>query len=111
MSTGQLEARVYPTAYAVSCLPPEHRDAYHFTIHVEWRNKDLWCVKNGAYCYDRDGVEEYESNPSSRTDEFKQRFRFPLDEALEIAKRVAPQMTVNGRSVQDVLAWGGGDRG
>jgi hypothetical protein len=97
------EAEVRPTAYAVSCLPPEHVDAYHFTLHVEWRNKDRWCVTDGAYCYSKTGIRRYESNPSSRTDAFKRTYRHSLDDALTLAKRLAPKMTVNGHTVQDVL--------
>lgn len=98
---------VYPTAYAVSCIPPDHQDAYHFTLHVEWRGPgDRWCVTDGAYCYRKDGHKSYESNPSSRTDRFKKAYRFPIDDALVLAKRVAPKMTVNGHTVEEVLSWG-----
>jgi hypothetical protein len=99
------EVEVRPTAYAVSCLPPEHIDAYLFTLHVEWRNKDRWCVTDGAYCYRKDGHKSYESNPSSRTDRFKKAYRHSLDDALALAKRLAPKMTVNGHTVQEVLTW------
>jgi hypothetical protein len=98
-------AIVRPTAYAVSCLPPEHIDAYHFTLHVEWRGPgDRWCVTDGAYCYRKDGHRSYESNPSSRTDRFKKAYRFPLDDALALAQRLAPKMTINGHTVESVLA-------
>lgn len=99
-----MEATVRPTAYAVSCLPPDHRDAYLFTLKVEWRGGDRWCVTDGAYCYRKDGHQSYESNPSSRTDRFKKAYRFSLDDALALAKRLAPKMTINGHTVESVLA-------
>lgn len=99
-----MEVLVQPTAYAVSCLPADHPDAYHFTLHVEWRGPgDRWCVTDGAYCYRKDGHKSYESNPSSRTDRFKRAYRFALDDALTLAKRVAPKMTINGHTVESVL--------
>lgn len=97
-------ATVRPTAYAVSCLPPDHPDAYLFTLRVEWRGEHGWCVTDGAYCLRRDGHKSYESNPSSRTARFKKAYRFPLEEALEIAKKYAPKITVNGHTVESVLA-------
>ncbi|OHU47324.1 hypothetical protein BKG82_27110 [Mycobacteroides chelonae] len=99
-----VEAKVRPTAYAVSCLPPEHPNAFLFTLRVEWRSEDRWCVTDGAYCYRKDGHKAYESNPSSRTDRFKKAYRFPLDEALALAKRLAPKITINGHTVEAVLA-------
>lgn len=99
------EPVVHPTSYAVSCFPSEHPEAYNFTLHVAWRNKDRWCVTDGAYCYDQDGNQEYESNPSSRTDEFKHRYRHSLEDALALAKRLAPGMTINGHTVTEVLGW------
>lgn len=99
-----MKAEVRPTAYAVSCLPADHPEAYLFTLKVEWRGTDRWCVTNGAYCYRKDGHQSYESNPSSRTDRFKKAYRFPLDDALALAKRLAPKMTINGHTVEDVIA-------
>lgn len=102
----KIEAEVWPTAYAVSCLPRDHPDAYHFTLRVEWRGSDRWCVTDGAYCYRRDGHKSYESKPSSRTDRFKKAYRFSLDDALELAKKYAPKITVMGHTVESVLAKG-----
>lgn len=105
------EPTVYPTAYAVSCLPPDHVDAYHFTLHVEWRGPgDRWCVTNGAYCYSKTGMQRYELNPSSRTDAFKRTYRHSLDKALALGQPFR-LMTVNGHTVQDVLAAVGPESG
>lgn len=100
------EATVRPTAYAVSCLPPDDPNADLFTLRVEWRGSDRWCVTDGAYCYRKDGHKSYEPNPSSRTDRFKKAYRFPLDDALALAKRLAPKITINGHTVESVLAHG-----
>lgn len=102
-----MEPTVEVTRYQVSCLPSDHVDAHHFTLYVERRNvdPDRWAVTNGFGCYDADGNHEYESRPSSRTDEFKREFRHSLDDALALAKRIAPTMTVNGHTVESVLSW------
>lgn len=105
MSSSGPEVLVQPRAFAVSCLPADHPDAYMFTLRVEWRGPgDRWCVTNGAYCYRKDGHRSYESNPSSRTDRFKKAYRFPLDDALALAKRLAPKMTINGHTVESITA-------
>lgn len=101
-----MEPTVEVTRYQVSCLPADHPDAHHFSLSVERRstNPDSWCVTDGAYCYDLNGNAEYEANPSSRTDKFKRSFRHSLDEALQLAKRIAPTMTINGLTPAKVLA-------
>jgi hypothetical protein len=99
-----VEPTVRATAYAVSCMPPDHPDAYLFTLRVEVRGEDRWCVTDGAYCYRKDGHKAYERNPSGRTDRFKRAYRFSLDDALALAKRLAPKITINGHTVESVLA-------
>lgn len=95
------EVRV--TAYAVSCLPEDNVNAYHFTLKVEYRGYGKWAVLIGPYCYSADGEYDYEPSSSSRTDEWLATHRFDLDEALELAQRCAPLMTVNGHTVADAL--------
>lgn len=97
------DPEVRPTAYAVSCLPADHPDAYLFTLKVEWRGADRWCVTNGAYCYSKTGRMRYEPNPSSRTDAFKRTYRHNLEDALALAKRLAPKITVGPHTVETVL--------
>ena len=100
------EPTVEVTRYQVSCLPSDDPDAYHFTLTVERRdvNPDRWAVMRGSFCLDAKGREEYEPNPSSRTDAFKRRYRHSLEDALALAKRIAPTLTVMGHTVDDALA-------
>ena len=70
----------------------------------ELRAVDRWCVTDGAYCYRKDGHKSYEPTVSSRTDRFKKAYRFSLDDALALAKRLAPKMTVNWHTVESMLA-------
>lgn len=96
-------AAVRVTRYEVCCLPPDHIEAPHFTITVEWRGGDLWAVCRFKECLGTDGVWDWEPSPSNRTDEWKNAHRFDLDSALALAKDAAPEMTVNGYTVADVL--------
>ena len=74
-------------------------------VRVEWRgpNDDgvaTWCVTDGHTCYDANLEGQFEPINSSRTEEFKQRYRFTdLHEAISVAEKVLE----NWRS--EVLAW------
>jgi hypothetical protein len=97
------EPTVRVTRYEVSCLPQNNVNADLFTLSVEERSPGRWAVLRGGMCYDADGVREFESMSTGRTDEFIARFRFDLDTALELAKRIAPTMKVNRHTVADAL--------
>lgn len=101
-----MQPTVEVTRYQVSCLPSDHPDAIHFTLTVERRdiNPDRWAVLRSGFCYDTKGRKKYEMIPSSRTDAFKRRYRHTLEDALEIAKRVAPTLTVMGHTVEDAFS-------
>lgn len=55
-------------------------------IRVERRGPDAWAVREGASVVNRDGGREHEPMPSSRDEAFIARTRFPLAEALKIAR-------------------------
>jgi hypothetical protein len=95
---------VTATEYTVSCLPIDHIDRHHFEIKVAWRGPDQFAVMEGPYCLGADGDWEYEMQPSSRTDKWLAGHRFPLDEALALARDAAAEMTCNGHTVADALA-------
>lgn len=82
--------------YTVSCLPIDHRDRRHFEIHVSQRRDGRWSVGDFFDFFDPDGDRHEEAWPMSET------------EALEVARRIAPQLVVKGSTVADVLARGGG---
>lgn len=107
------EVFVRPTRYEVTAWPGpvDGVNRSHYVLYVEWRGDDRWCVTDGVNCYRRDGHKSYERNPSGRTDRFKAAYRFPLEEALEIAKRVAPKLRVGvgpnrkGMSAAEMWEW------
>lgn len=101
------ELVVKATRYEVTAWPgvEDSMNRSMYVLYVEHRGNDRWCVTNGAYCYRKDGHKSYESMPSSRTDRFKKAYRFSLEDALALAKKMAPKMTVMGKTAEQTWAW------
>jgi hypothetical protein len=101
-----MDVTVEPSRYEVTAYPFFNDDRYHFSITVERRSADRWAVLDRmGRCWSEGAQKwEHELYPSSRTDEWKAGFRYPLNEALDIARRLAPGLTVNGFTVQDAIA-------
>lgn len=57
-------------------------------FRVEYRGNALWAIKDGPAVLNSDNEWEYESLPSSSSNEFLQRSRFPLDEAIRRAQEI-----------------------
>lgn len=94
-----------PTVTHYSIDPFAHgidEGLWHLTI--ERRAADQWAVCRWSRCLGTDGEWDYEPLPSSRTDEWKASHRFPLDEALRLARLHAPSVVVNGRTAAERLA-------
>ena len=100
----KLEPVVRVTRYTVSCLPEAEIDRSSWDLIVEERGPDSWAVLSGSYCLGRRGKLVYEPSPSRRSDAFKKAYRFPLEEALKIARTYAPTIVRNGMKPADVLA-------
>lgn len=94
-----------PTEYTITCLPEDNYDGHAWNITVEWRGAGLWAVKRNVHCLGRDGEWSHEHIPGEREDEWLAEHRFPLDEALRLAKEAAPHVIVNGMTPADLLAW------
>lgn len=103
------EPEVMVTQYVVSCLPDGYLERDLWSITVEYRGREKWAVKRLSYCYDANGERSYESIPSERRDEWLAQYRHNLDDALALAKRLAPTLRINGWGVAEALARGRGD--
>jgi hypothetical protein len=101
----ELDAHALPTTYTVSCLPEDDHEAHAWAITVEWRGSGSWAVKHGAYCLGSGNTWSYEMRPSSREDDWLTTHRFPLEEALRLAKQAAPHITVNGLTPAGLIQW------
>jgi hypothetical protein len=101
------------TELEVNAVPKELRgedEERYFSVKVSLRSRpDSWAVLINNKAYNSNLESEYESLPSSRTDEFINEFRFPLLEAVSIAERLAEQRTLRGITVQDIIMHGGFD--
>ena len=83
--------------YMVSVLPEVNVNFRHYVVEVAYRGGDLWAVLNGGFCLGSGGQWK-------REDEWLASHRFPLEQALELAQRVAPAVEVNGIPAEAVLA-------
>lgn len=92
----------------VSCVPGN----FNFSLFVEFRNRragiDWYSVTNGwplhthgARTIDRNGKWADEHKPTSHSPSWRKARQFTLEEAIEIAKKYAPDVTVNGFTVPD----------
>jgi hypothetical protein len=90
--------------YTVCALPDDHIDADMFTITVARRAPGSWAVLRGSRCLGADGSWAFEPIPSERTDEWKATHRFDEETALRLAREAAPNVKVNGWTVEVILA-------
>lgn len=90
------------TRFDVSCFPVDGEDHGHFAVTVEYRGRDRWAVLRHGQCLNTDGEWDYEIRVSERDDEWIAAHRFTMQEALRRAREIAPTLTVNGWTVEDV---------
>lgn len=98
------------TTLSFSELPAdcEERDELllYYTISVSYRGDDKWAVTYLNDALDADLHDQYEPRPSSRDDDFLNRYRFSLPEAVAIAERAAQQVLFRGVSAGDIEQYG-----
>lgn len=98
-----VDAVAIPTNLTLSLLPHGSENASIWYLEVSWRGPgDLWAVKLRSQVYSTADEWEHEPLPSSRDDDFKERTRFPLAEAIRLAQRLLPAVVVNGMTADDV---------
>lgn len=92
------------TQYSVSALPEGLSvDSYIWGLHVTYRGEGLWSVDHLGMVLAANNKWDYDRINSSRTDYWRSRHRFPLEEALKRAREMAPKMVINGFTVADLL--------
>jgi hypothetical protein len=98
------DVKTTATVLDVSVLPLDFEDRFLWSITVEYRGRNLWAVKHGMHqCLGSDGTWDWESIPSERTDEWLATHRFPLDEALALARGMAAKITFRGITPQEAM--------
>lgn len=101
------QVHVRCTTYDVSLWPDgmECMDASSWTLTVEYRGYGLWAVTHGSReCLGSDGEWDWEPIPSERDDAWRATHRFPLEEALLLARSHAAAYMVNGKTAAEVYA-------
>jgi hypothetical protein len=87
------ETIVAVTRYTVSVFPEGDRDRKYYALHVELKPRG-WIVTDGAAYYGPDGSEEFSQSTAHHFADY--------DDALDLAKRLAPGLTVNGSTAAEV---------
>jgi hypothetical protein len=109
---GVPDAAVLPVRFVVSSVPEGHDARHAYTINVQYRGEGLYTVGHGLAYADAEGAWSYEpgrsedDEPDAVAVDWIAAHRFDLTDALRLARRLAPTLTVRGRSVADVLAEG-----
>lgn len=93
VTPGEPEVLVSITRYAVSVLPAGDINRKYFTLFVEL-GRDGWVVTDGHAFYAEDGTWQ----PA----QWLARQFADYDEALALAREIAPEMTVNGHTATEV---------
>lgn len=98
------EPTVRVDRHVVSCIPEDNINAHLFNVHVEYRGRGLWAVTRLGECLSASGEWDYEMRPSSREDDWLAEHRFDEQTAIKLAKDAAQRVSVNGWTVERVLA-------
>lgn len=91
-ATDQPEVIVSVTRYTVSVLPADDINHKYFALHVALKG-DGWVVHNGHEFFTRDGSWRPGLAAACRFAD--------CDDALAVAREVAPHVTVNGHTAAD----------
>lgn len=102
------KVRTQATEFMVTAVPEEldelDLDTWAFQLTVARRGPHSWAViRRGRVWEESSGKWVDEPHPSSRDDEFIARTRYNLNTALSIAERLAPDVTVNGYTIADII--------
>lgn len=88
----QPQVLVAVTRYTVSVLPPDDINHRYFALYVELTPRG-WIVTDGHSGYDADGIGHH---GEARWHPFND-----YEDALAVARRLAPGLTVNGHTATD----------
>lgn len=94
------DVTIRPDRYRVSALPPGARHARYFDLDVTAVGDGRWEVWWSGIRIAADGT--FDGDISADVDRFTA-LRYSLDDALAVAVRLAPTLTVNGVTVAEVL--------
>lgn len=89
----------FASSYSIDMLNGDDDDAGLWSLEVEYRGPgDRWAVLRWGRALGVNGTWDYEPSPSNRSDEWKDNYRFPLEEAIPLALEALPKIKVNGKT-------------
>lgn len=91
-----MEPIVRVTEYAVSCLPDDNVNRKYYTLTVKRQRDGRWAIMDGPFAYDVNGVADIEPRSWAFDEAWESAHLFDEATALELAKKFAPLMEVNG---------------
>lgn len=102
--TGPVKVNAQLARVEYCVLPEDHSAAHIFTVAAEYRGGDRWAVCwGGRGVLGRDGRWSYESQVTSRQDDWLEQHRFSDEEAMRLAAEQATKIRNMGRTAMEVL--------
>ena len=105
------EVFVAPIVFEVCAIPTTYPDRWDWTLRVEARGRDRWAVVfRGQWTYCKSDARKkiprgrIEPMNSSRTDAYLKAYRHTFDEAMDLAKTLAPKVMVMGMTAAEWMA-------
>jgi hypothetical protein len=94
----------HATVYEVSRLPEGHDDYSMFVVTVEHRGMGRWAIVRHRRCLSRGGTWDAEVSEDRDEQDWLREHRYGLDEALDRARVIAPDIRTNGVSAREIAA-------
>lgn len=92
--------------FSIHAIPTKFRTVDtnpYYTVTVSRRGKDSWAVIYQGRVYSKSLTPRSEGLPSSRTEAFLKRYRFTLLEAVALAEKLAPTVSMRGVTAADII--------
>lgn len=98
------DVAVHAHTYVVNAAPAEHPQSPSWEILVQRvdRPADRWVVTRWSDHLSADGTWTREPRSARQRDTWQAAHQFPLNDALALARRAAPDVTVNGIAARDL---------
>jgi hypothetical protein len=103
---------VRPVRFEVSVIPPRFTESGDgsdtWTLLVTYRGNDKWAVAQGddmmaSYCLGADGIWSWRPDKEHEDAAWCAEHWFSFEDAMELARRNCPYVTVYGKTALDIL--------
>lgn len=97
MTENDLLAHASEYTFLPAGAHPDDVDAVRFAVKVSWRGHGLWAVVRSGECWGPEGWKN-EASPYHQTPHFLAAHRYPLANAVTIARQLVDGISDNGRT-------------